>query len=388
MVRNPDGATRKQSSEEERLMARVETPVLDRLDAARQEMQRGGIDLLLVTPSADLLYLIGRRGHAMERPILLAVTRDAPAVMLVPELEAPGIAGLSGITPLPYREAASPYALLHEALAGSPNPGRIAVSDQAWASVLLRLQQVYPDSSFLPASRLLAALRMVKVPEELELLASAGRRADAAFERLLPIAFAGRTEREIAVVLGDLTRDEGLEPADWGPIVGSGPNGASPHHGASERVIREGDAVVLDFGGVVEGYQADITRTVHVGAAGDDFRRAYESVRRAQEVGVESVRPGVTAGAVDRRTREVIREAGLAEYFIHRTGHGLGLEAHEEPYIIEGNDQRLEAGMVFSIEPGVYLPGRFGIRIEDIVAVTESGVTRLNEATRHLVIVH
>jgi D-alanyl-D-alanine dipeptidase len=201
------------------------------------------------------------------------------------------------------------------------------------------------------------------------------------------VRFEGRTESQVAAELNEILAGEGLERADWGPIVAGGPNSASAHHITGGRVLQEGDAVILDFGGVFGGYQADITRTVHVGTPTEDFARVYDTVRRAQELAFAEASPGIPAQDVDRAARRAIEAAGYGGYLVHRTGHGLGLDTHEEPYIVEGNSLLLEPGMVFSIEPGAYLPGRFGVRIEDTVAVMPEGPRRLNEATRELVLV-
>jgi Xaa-Pro aminopeptidase len=224
-------------------------------------------------------------------------------------------------------------------------------------------------------------LRAVKDAEELAVLARAASAADAAFADIVLVPFAGRREADVAADLADALRRHGHRTADF-TIVGSGPNGASPHHEAGERVIADGDAVVLDFGGHLDGYYSDITRTVFVGEPPQEFDRVHDVVRRAQQAAFEAVRPGVPAEEVDRAARDVIDDAGYGQWFIHRTGHGIGLELHEPPYIVAGNATKLGAGMTFSIEPGVYLPGRFGVRIEDIVAVGDDGAVRLNQARR------
>jgi Xaa-Pro aminopeptidase len=200
------------------------------------------------------------------------------------------------------------------------------------------------------------------------------------------VPFAGRSELDVAADLAALLREHGHESVDF-TIVGSGPNGANPHHGASARVMSDGDMVVLDFGGFVAGYGSDTTRTVCVGEVTEEQQRVHDVVREAQQAGVEAVRPGVPCEDVDRAVREVIVAAGFGEYFTHRTGHGIGVETHEQPYIVEGSTQPLEPGMCFSIEPGIYFPGRFGVRIEDIVAVTDDGARRLNESPRELHVV-
>lgn len=358
-----------------------------RLDATAKVLKQSGIALLLAAPSADLVYLLGYGGHATERPALLAVTPGDPPVMLVPELEAPRLQDFTGVRVVSYGETDDPFVTLAYTLPNIGASASVAVSDQMWASVLLGAQRMLPGATFRSASRVLRDLRMRKDPQEIELLARAGSFADAAFEELLLRPFVGRSESEMGRQLSSLLRDAGLQVAEWGPIVASGPHSASPHHLTGERIIEEGDAVVLDFGGTVQGYQADVTRTVHAGAPDNEFRHVYELVRQAQQAGVDAVRPGVPAENVDQAARQVIHAGGYGDFFVHRTGHGLGLDVHEEPYIVEGNRLTLEAGMTFSVEPGVYLPGRFGVRIEDAVAVTAEGRRRLNNAPRELKIV-
>lgn len=307
--------------------------------------------------------------------------------MVLPELEAPRLWGRDDLEVRSYGDVNDPYECVRSLVEDCSAPLKVAISDQAWAGVLLNLQSLFPSASFMPASPLLSQLRMLKSPEELELLHEAGRRADRTFGDLVQLRFSGRTEQQISEELDRLLRHHGLDRADWGPIVASGPNAASPHHMTGDREIHEGDAIVLDFGGVLEGYQADMTRTVHVGTPGKWFADIYELVIRAQQAGFEASAPGKTAGGVDRAARTVIQEAGFGDNFIHRTGHGLGLDAHEEPYLVEGNELRLSAGMTFSVEPGVYIPGRFGVRIEDTVSVDEEGPRRFNDATRDLRVV-
>jgi D-alanyl-D-alanine dipeptidase len=239
---------------------------------------------------------------------------------------------------------------------------------------------------FVAAGRALPLLRAVKDANELALLRAAGEAADATFAEVVGLRFAGRREVDVAADLDRLLRDHGHERVDF-TIVGSGPNGASPHHEAGERTIEPGEDVVMDFGGVSEGYCSDITRTVFVGEPDEEQRHVYDVVRAAQQAAFDAVRPGVMAQDVDRAARAVIAEAGYGERFVHRTGHGIGLEVHEPPYIVEGDETVLRPGMTFSDEPGIYLPGRFGVRIEDQVAVTAEGAQRLNEASRDLIVV-
>ena len=264
--------------------------------------------------------------------------------------------------------------------------GRYAISDPAWAMHLLGLQKALPKTSYVSMTAALPMLRAVKGDDELERLAAAGAAADASLEEIVGVQFAGRTEREIAADLAGFLRKHGHSQVDF-TVVGSGPNGANPHHEMGDRVIEEGDMVVLDFGGLKDGYGSDTTRTVHVGEATVEEREVFEIVRQAQQAGFEAVRPGVACQEVDRAARKVIADAGYGEYFIHRTGHGIGLTTHEPPYMVEGEAQPLEPGMCFSIEPGIYLPGRFGVRIEDIVVATQDGGRRLNKTSHELRIV-
>ncbi len=352
----------------------------ERLDRAAHVAAVAELGALLVTPGPDLAYLTGHAPPPLERLTLLVVAPDRQPVMLVPLLERPAALASPAadwIEVVGWADGDDPYAVA----AGLLPPGRLAVTDQTWASHVLGLQEAAKDRTFVAAGRAMPPLRSVKDEEELAAMAKAASAADAAFADILHVPFAGRRELDVAADLAEALRRHGHRTADF-TIVGSGPNGASPHHEAGDRVITDGDAVVLDFGGHLDGYCSDITRTVFVGEPPKEFDRVYDVVRRAQQAAFEAVRPGVPAEDVDRAAREVIDDAGYGEWFIHRTGHGIGLELHEPPYIVAGNTTSLEAGMTFSIEPGIYLPGRFGVRIEDIVAVTEDGARRLNEAPR------
>jgi Xaa-Pro aminopeptidase len=251
---------------------------------------------------------------------------------------------------------------------------------------VLGLQQQLPGSSYVSMTSALPMLRAIKDADELELLASGAAALDAVFGDLLRIRFSGRRELDVASDLADLLREHGHSEVEF-TLVGSGPNGANPHHQVSGREIEEGDMVVLDFGGLKDGYGSDITRTVHVGEPTEEERKVFDIVRRAQQAGFEAVRPGVACQEVDRAARKVIADAGYGESFIHRVGHGIGLTTHEPPYMVEGETRPIEPGMCFSIEPGIYLPNRFGVRIEDIVVATEDGGRRLNNTSHEMHIV-
>jgi Xaa-Pro aminopeptidase len=264
---------------------------------------------------------------------------------------------------------------------------RIAIGDHTRAAFLVELQQAMPDTTWSRASELTGRLRVRKDPAEVEALRAAAHAVDRVLGRLpTEVPFAGRTERDVAGDLADMTLAQGHQQASF-TIVAAGPNAASPHHEPGSRVIEEGDLVVCDFGGRLDGYCSDVTRTFSVGEPAARMVEAHQVVSAANQAGRRAVRPGVPCQEIDRVARQVIEDAGLGEYFIHRTGHGIGLDVHEHPYLVEGNDTQLEAGMAFSIEPGVYVPGDFGVRIEDIVVCTPEGVDELNRADRGLLVV-
>jgi D-alanyl-D-alanine dipeptidase len=358
-----------------------------RMERAARSAAEAGLAGLLVAPGPDLVWLTGYAPTAVtERLTLLVLAPGQDPVLVVPTLEAPDAAkaaGASALTLRDWTDGKDPYAATAALL---DTGGRFGISDNAWAMHLLGLQKALPGTSYASLTDALPMLRAVKDGAELELLAAAGAAADATFEEIRTVRFGGRRESEVAADLAGLLRRFGHSQVDF-TIVASGPNGANPHHEVGDRVIERGDMVVLDFGGLKDGYGSDTSRTVHVGEPTDEERRVHDLVRAAQEAGFRAVRPGVACQDVDRAARAVIADAGYGEYFIHRTGHGIGVTTHEPPYMIEGEEQPLVPGMCFSVEPGVYLPGRFGVRIEDIVTVTENGGRRLNDTTREMVIV-
>jgi len=356
---------------------------VERMHRATSEAATRGIDALLVAPSPDLAYLCGYGPMPLERLTLLVLRPGSDPVMVVPELERPLAAASpagSTLDLVPWSDGADPYA----AAAGFvPAEGVVAASDRMWASHLLGLQAERPAARFTPGGPVIARLRSVKDEDELAALRRAGRAADETFRQICQLPFQGRREEEVAADLARLLVENGHHTADF-TIVASGPNSASPHHEPGGRTILPRDAVVLDFGGELAGYFSDTSRTVVVGEPPEGFAETYDLVREAQDAGVQAVRPGVPAGEVDRAARSVIEAAGQGDRFIHRTGHGIGLEVHEPPYLVAGDETPLEVGTTFSVEPGIYLEGRFGVRIEDIVAVGPDGADRLNRSTREL----
>jgi D-alanyl-D-alanine dipeptidase len=358
-----------------------------RIDRALRAAEAAGLTGLLVAPGPDLAHLTGYRPTAVtERLTALVIAAGREPVLVVPTLERPDAErapGAAALTLLDWTDGQDPYAVTAALL--TPG-GRYGISDNTWAMHLLGLQATRPGIAYTSLTRALPMLRAVKDGAELERLAAAGAAADATYEEILRVRFSGRRESEIAAELAHLLLQNGHSQVDF-TVVGSGPNGADPHHEAGERIIEPGDMIVLDFGGIKYGYGSDISRTVHVGEPTEEERVVHDLVRRAQQTAFEAVRPGAACQDIDRAARAVITEAGYGERFIHRTGHGIGVTTHEPPYMIEGEEQPLVPGMCFSIEPGVYLPGRFGVRIEDIVTVTEDGGRRLNNVPRALAVV-
>jgi Xaa-Pro aminopeptidase len=331
----------------------------------------------------------------LERLTCLVLPADGAPALVVPKLERPAalaspVADL-GLDLRAWEETEDPFALVASLLGGADG-ARLAVSNRMWAEQVLRLRAAFsrPDGAgpdLLLADAVLRDLRLIKDHAEVEALRAAGAAIDAVHARMGEWLRPGRTEAEVGRDIADAIITAGHAEVSF-TIVGSGPNGASPHHHVSGRVIEAGDPVVVDIGGIMpDGYCSDSTRTYVAGGSPDpDFAAYYAVLAAAQDASVAVVRPGVRAEAVDAAAREPIAAAGYGEFFVHRTGHGIGLDEHEEPWIVAGNGLPLAAGMAFSVEPGIYLPGRHGARIEDIVVCTAAGVQRLNNATRELVV--
>ncbi len=357
-----------------------------RLERTQAEMERQGVDFLFVTPSSDMIYTLGYPAHSSERLTLLGIPRDGGPFVVAPKLESVRLRDRSDIVDIhAWDETESPTELVARLVEGAGGAS-IAVSDQTWAGFLIKLQSVMPGARFVSATPVLRELRMIKDEQEIENIRTASAKTDAAWEQFVATTkLAGKTEREAADVLAGLLAEQELGRPTF-LIVGSGPNSASPHYMTGERVIQEGDAVVFDFGAPWNYYTSDITRTVHVGEPSEEYRKVYNIVLEANRAAFAAVKPGVACQEIDRAAREVITDAGYGEYFIHRVGHGLGLDGHEEPYMVEGNELPLRPGMVFSDEPGIYMPGKFGVRIEDILVCTETGAESFNHTNRELIV--
>jgi Xaa-Pro aminopeptidase len=358
-----------------------------RLERTRRELTAQGVDALLVGPSADLRYLVGYHALPLERLTLLVVPAEGDAVLVVPELEAPR-ANDSGagelVEVVPWSETDDPIELVRRWLRDRDRTGRLALQDRLWTSFTLALQAALPDASWLPGSQVMRALRIIKDDAEVAALRDVGAAIDTVHAAVPELLRPGRTEAEVGRDIGELILEDHDEVNFI--IVASGPNGASPHHETGDRVLQVGDAVVVDIGGTRAGYCSDVTRDYVIGEVPDGYGQLHDVLERAQDAAVDAVRPGVSAASVDAAARDLITEAGYGERFIHRTGHGIGVEEHEEPWIVAGNEQPLEPGMAFSVEPGIYVPGRYGARIEDIVVVTDDGVERLNHRPREVLV--
>ncbi|MAT06077.1 MAG: peptidase M24 family protein [Acidimicrobiaceae bacterium] len=348
---------------------------LDRLDRVRTAMTEQGVDALLLSVGHDLPYLTGYQAMPLERLTMLVVPRDGDATMLIPRLEAPRVEPQPGVFELqPWNETDDPTRLAAELIPGAE---RVAVGDQMWARFLVELLPHLPGAEYRRAVDVVGPLRMVKDRAEIDALAAAGAAVDriAADLQAGRIPLVGRTEADVSAELSARIVAEGHQKVNFA-IVAAGENAASPHHHAGSRVIREREIVLCDFGGTMNGYCSDITRCVFTGdvaADAPDIAEAYAVLHEAQAAAVAAATVGTPCEDVDRAARQVIADAGYGEYFVHRTGHGIGLEEHEDPYIVEGNTTPLQPGHAFSVEPGIYVPGKWGMRLEDIVVATDDG---------------
>ncbi|MEI6045160.1 MAG: aminopeptidase P family protein [Chloroflexota bacterium] len=361
----------------------------ERCRLAQSVMTEDQIDYLFIGPGSELHYLTGTPGMENERMLLLVIPQSGQPAMIVPTLEKLATSKYATYFDLlDWSDSTGPQSRLTELLgAAQGREVRSAVGAHLWSLFLLELQRTLPKSQWTTANDVLRKLRIAKSAEEVSLLKEAAAIADRAFSELIELPFAGRSERELMGEVNRLLLKHGHEQMLF-CIVGSGPNGAQPHHHTGDRIIEVGDAVVLDFGGSYHGYCSDMTRTVVVGKPADsEFEQVYNIVNEARAAAHRQARAGVSCESVDAAARQVITEAGYGPFFVHRTGHGLGMEVHEEPYIVEGNPLTLAPGMVFSIEPGIYLPGRFGVRIEDIAIITAEGEENINHSTHQIVTV-
>ncbi len=364
------------------------TPIyLDRLARVREAMVAEGVDTLLLSVGHDLPYLTGYQAMPLERLTMLVVPVAGDATLLIPRLEAPRVVEQPGVFELlPWGETDDPTAIVARLAAGAST---LAVGDQMWARFLVELLPQLPGARFRRAVDVVGPLRMVKDQAEIDALAAAGAAVDRIAAELHAgrIALVGRTEAEVSADLSARILAEGHQKVNFA-IVAAGENAASPHHHAGGRVIAENEIVLCDFGGTMDGYCSDITRCVFTGdvaSANPKLAEAYAVLHAAQRAAFEAAVVGAACEDVDRTARTIIADAGYGEYFVHRTGHGIGMEEHEDPYIVEGNQRPLAEGHAFSIEPGIYVPGEWGMRLEDIVVASQSGPIAMNSVDHQLI---
>ena len=352
-----------------------------RVQKLQELMGERGIDSVLLTAGADMPYFSGYTAMPLERITAFIVGREEDPTLFVPALEAPRV-DQKDFEVVAWGETDDPIGLVVECLGSS---SRIAVGETMWSSFLLDFQSRMHEVEWSVASDLTRELRMRKEPGEIDRLRRAAEATDRVVARIpAEVKFAGRAQSEVAADFARMVVDEGHD-RPWFTIIASGPDSASPHHETGSRKIEEGDMVVCDFGGAIDGYHSDVTRTFVVGPPTPKQQEVHDLVTAANAAGRAAIAPGVACQEVDRAARRVIEDGGYGRYFIHRTGHGIGLEGHEHPYIVEGNHLPLETGMTFSVEPGIYIPGEFGVRVEDIVACGADAVDDLNRAVRSLV---
>jgi len=360
----------------------------ERTDRVRARMQELGVDALLLSVGPDLPYLTGYQAMPLERLTMLVLPAEGDATLVVPRLEAPRVVERPDVFAVrSWDETDDPIAIV-AGLVGSA--GTLAIGDRTWARFLVDLQRALPSAHFTKGSEVVGPLRARKDPAEVEALRKAGAAADCVAAELQhgAIELVGRTEADVSAELSRRLLAEGHHRVNFA-IVAAGANAASPHHEPAGRIIREGEAVLCDFGGTMfdgegVGYCSDITRCVHVGEPSEEMAEAYAVLLDAQRAAVAAAVVGTTCEEVDATARRIIAGAGWGEQFIHRTGHGIGIEEHEDPYIVSGNSTPIEPGHAFSIEPGIYVPGRFGFRLEDIVVASATGPEPMNNADHDL----
>lgn len=358
-----------------------------RLTSVRQEMKRLSIDAALLSVGHDLPYLTGYHAMPLERLTMLVVTHESVATLIVPRLEAPRVTLFDDVFKVvPWGETENPVEIVAKHLQGAK---RIAVGDQMWARFLVELMGFVSGATFVRAVDVVGPLRMAKDAAEIAALRKAGAAADRVATQLQAgeIALVGRTEAQVSADISARLIAEGHDIVNFA-IVAAGENAASPHHHAGPRVIKKDEIVLCDFGGTMDGYCSDITRCVFVGTPSRKITSAYSVLHAAQAAGVKAGIVGATCESVDAAARKIIEDAGFGEFFIHRTGHGIGMEAHEEPYMVSGNQLPIVAGHAFSVEPGIYLPGKWGMRLEDIVVASDNGPISMNNVDHSLVVIN
>jgi len=358
-----------------------------RLVRCQRLMSEKEIDVLFLAPGPNMYYISGFLEEPSERLLSLIVPQSGDPFFIVPELYEQQVRAFSWVEKLvSWKDSEDPNAVLSATLKQvvTRRP-TIAVDSRMWSRFLLMLLSVAPDARYLDAATVMSPLRIKKTSEEIALMKRSAKIADTAFTETVKECREGMTEHQVAAKLVNELRRLGADSVGFEPAASSGPNAVLPHYRSGDRKLERGDLVVMDYGCLYRGYNSDITRTIAVGSCNNERKKACEVVRSAQEKACQAALEGVEAQSVDRVARGIIGAAGYGQFFVHRTGHGIGLEIHEEPYIVAGNALKLEEGMAFSVEPGIYVPGQYGVRIEDIVVIQAGKARRLNDCTRELV---
>ncbi len=355
-----------------------------KLDLLQRQLADTDIDCAVIGPTTNMTYLLGGAPHADERLCVLLITPET-AEIVAPVLNAESIRAFTDIDMITWEDAEGPAAALARSVLAKSRFAVLAVDGAMRSDFLLAVSEICPPQQFVAADPVIGRLRVTKSPDEIAALQRAAEQADRAMRAAVDACRPGVTEAEVAWAAESAFRADGAERVEF-TLVAAGKNAAQPHHHSGNTLLREGEGIILDIGASLGGYKSDITRVVHLGDPSPAFEGAYNAVLAANKAAGKAVRPGASAESVDAAARNVLAEAGHGEHFIHRTGHGIGMDIHEEPYIQQDNSVLLAEGMTFSIEPGVYYPGDFGIRIEDIAAVTESGVKILTGFDHALII--
>ncbi len=357
-----------------------------RLTRVRTAMLEAGIDTLLLSLGADLPWITGYNAMPLERLTMLVLPVDDTPTLVIPGMEAARVEQIPELfTMRPWGETESPTSIVAELVGKRTN---LAISDRCWATFLIDLKAMLPKASWRQASHVTSTLRAVKDAAEIAALQKAAAAVDLIAAQLHngEIPLIGRTEAQVSADLSARILAEGHDVVNFA-IVAAGENAASPHHHPGARVIKANEVVLTDFGGTMHDYCSDITRCVYTGQPPAEFAELYDVLMASQAAGVAAGTVGTPCEGVDQASRRVIDDAGLGQYFIHRTGHGIGMEAHEDPYIVSGNTEPLVAGHAYSVEPGIYVSGKWGARLEDIVVATSDGPLALNTADHRLMVV-
>jgi Xaa-Pro dipeptidase len=354
-----------------------------RIEKVQKLLGKAKIDSVVITSPPNFFYFSGTWLDSHERLQAIVIPQSGKAVMVVHEMSKEEIPSGDLFDTVFWKDGDFSLELLAKYL---PDNGTISIDNQWPSQNLLKLMKLKNQLTFTDSTTVIGKARLNKDQQEINLLTNSGAIADSVMKQIINYIKPGLSEKEVAEELKRLFTAHGVDKLSFNPIVGAGPNGAIPHHQSDDTIIKKGDMVVIDMGGIKDHYCSDMTRTVLVGGeATEEMLKVYEIVKHAHEEAIKAVKPGVPLKDIDRKARDIISKEGYAPYFTHRTGHGLGIEVHEEPFVTSTNDQLLQEGMVISVEPGIYLSGKFGVRIEDIIVVTETGGKRFNNVSRDLI---